>query len=106
MMTTVLLTALLTAAITVAVLALWAHYFLLPTLRRRLRADLEEEARNAADLIAARVEEAVKRGINDGVRNLPTREMIEETSRSLARTSTEMVGERLSRFFPKKGDRD
>ncbi|GAA5114739.1 hypothetical protein [Alloalcanivorax gelatiniphagus] len=101
-MTTILLTAVITAAITLLALALWAHFYLLPVLRRRLRGDLEEEARNAADLIAARVEEAVKRGINDGVRNLPTREMIEETSRSLARTSTEMVGERLSRFFNKK----
>ena len=40
--------------------------------------------------------------INDGVRNLPTREMLEETSRSLARSSTELVGERISKFFGKK----
>lgn len=101
-MTTLLLTAVVTAAFTVATLALWAHYLLLPALRRGLRRDLDEEASKAADLIALRVEEAVKRGINDGVRNLPTREMIEETSRSLARTSSELVGERLSKFFGKK----
>lgn len=101
-MAMMLLTAGITAAFTLLALALWAHFVLLPALRRGLRRDLDEEARKAADLIALRVEEAVKRGINDGVRNLPTREMIEETSRSLARTSSELVGERLSKFFSKK----
>ncbi|UWN51791.1 hypothetical protein ASALC70_04024 [Alcanivorax sp. ALC70] len=71
-------------------------------MKRALKQELDEEARKAADLIAASVEEAVKRGINDGVRNLPTREMLEETSRSLARSSTELVGERISKFFGKK----
>ncbi len=101
-MTTILLTAVITAAITLFVVALWGHFHLQPRLMRALKRELDEEARKAADLIAASVEEAVKRGINDGVRNLPTREMLEETSRSLARSSTELVGERISKFFGKK----
>ncbi|MBL7249406.1 hypothetical protein [Alloalcanivorax marinus] len=101
-MTTILLTAVISSAITLFVVALWGHFYLQPRLKSGLKRELDEEARKAADLIAASVEEAVKRGINEGVRNLPTREMLEETSRSLARSSTELVGERISKFFGKK----
>ena len=63
-MTTILLTAVITAAITLFVVALWGHFHLQPRLQRALKRELDEEARKAADLIAASVEEAVKRGIN------------------------------------------
>ena len=92
-MTAILLSAVLSAAITLAVVAIWGQVYFMPRLRRSVRQDIDEEARKASDLIAESVEEAVKRGINEGVRNLPTREMLEETSRSLARSSTELVGD-------------
>jgi hypothetical protein len=46
----------------------------------------------------------VRRGLVDGVRNLDTRDVLEGASRSLARSSAELVGERLGQIFgaPKK----
>jgi len=84
------------------VVAAWGHFYFQPRLKRQLHNELDEQTQRAARLIADRVEEAVKRGLVDGVRALPTREMLEQTSRTLARSSGEIVGDRLGRFFGKK----
>jgi hypothetical protein len=102
MMMAIVLTAAFSSLLTLLVVALWAHLFFQPRLKRDLWRELDEQSQRAARLISESVEEAVKRGLVDGVRALPTREMLEETSRSLARTSSEIVGERLGRLFGKK----
>lgn len=98
----IVLTAALSSLLTLLVVALWGHFYFQPQLKRDLQRELDEQSQRAARLISESVEEAVKRGLVDGVRALPTREMLEETSRSLARTSSEIVGERLGRLFGKK----
>tara|TARA_R110001606_G_scaffold111327_4_gene237808 strand:+ start:12873 stop:13184 length:312 start_codon:yes stop_codon:yes gene_type:complete len=98
----ILITAALSALLTLVVVAAWAHFYFQPRLKRALQQELDEQSQRAARVIADSVEEAVKRGLVDGVRALPTREMLEQTSRSLARSSGEIVGDRLGRFFGKK----
>ena len=42
------------------------------------------------------------RSLAEGVRNLPSKELLEGASRNLARSSAEMVGERLGNIFGRK----
>ncbi|WOA33157.1 hypothetical protein [Alloalcanivorax xenomutans] len=101
-MLSVVVVALSSSALTLIVVSLWGHFYFQPKLRRTLEKDMEKQTRQAAEVIGESVEAAVKRGLADGLRNLPTREILEETSRSLARSGSEIVGERLGKFFGKK----
>ncbi|MAX56429.1 MAG: hypothetical protein CL537_13130 [Alcanivoracaceae bacterium] len=102
-----LATAISSSLITLIVVALWGHFYFQPRLRNNLQRELDEQVENAAQVISERVEEGVRRGLVEGVRNLPSREVLEGASRSLARTGAELVSERLGQIFgsPRK-DRD
>ncbi len=73
-----------------------------PRLRDSLQRELDEQVEKAAQVLSDRVEEGVRRGLVEGVRNLPSKELLEGASRNLARTSAEMVGERLGQIFGRK----
>lgn len=98
----IVVSALLSAFVTLLVVALWGHFYFLPRLKRDLQKEMDEQAYKAARLISESVEDAVKKGLVDGVRSLPTREVIEHTSRSLAKSSSEIVGDRLGKFFGRR----
>jgi cell division protein FtsL len=100
----VIATAVLSSAMTLAVVALWGRFYFQPRLRDNMQKELDEQVEKAAEVLSSRVEEGVRRGLVDGVRNLDTREVLEGASRSLARSSAELVGERLGQIFgaPKK----
>ncbi len=95
----VIATAVLSSVMTLTVVALWGRFYFQPQLRDNMQKELDEQVEKAAQVLAERVEEGVRRGLVDGVRNLPSREVLEGASRSLARTSAEMVGERLGQIF-------
>ena len=95
----VIATAVLSSAMTLTVVALWGHFYFQPRLRDSMQQELDEQVEKAAQVLSSRVEEGVRRGLVDGVRNLDTREMLEGASRSLARSSAELVGERLGQIF-------
>jgi hypothetical protein len=80
----------------------WAHFYFQPRLRDSLQRELDEQVEKAAQVLSDRVEEGVRRGLVEGVRNLPSKELLEGASRNLARTSAEMVGERLGQIFGRK----
>ncbi|EKF75299.1 hypothetical protein A11A3_04945 [Alcanivorax hongdengensis A-11-3] len=98
----VLMTAVLCAVITLLVVALWAHFYFQPRLRGSLQKELDAQVEQAATVLAERVEEAVRRGLVEGVRDLPSREVLQGASRNLARTSAELVGERLGQIFGRR----
>ena len=103
----IVLTAALSSLFTLVAVAIWGHFYFQPRLRSNLQKELDEQVENAAQVLAERVEEGVRRGLVDGVRNLPSREVLEGASRSLARTSAELVSERLGQIFGGgKRDRD
>ncbi|MCG8391466.1 MAG: hypothetical protein MI745_00120 [Pseudomonadales bacterium] len=91
--------AVLSSALTLTVVALWAHFHFQPKLRSNLQEEMDEQVERAAQVLSERVEEGVRRGLVEGVRNLPSREVLEGASRSLARTSAELVSERLGQIF-------
>lgn len=98
----ILATAVTASLMTLGVLAAWMKFFVSPSLARDLETLLREQAEQAADLMAVKVEEAVRRGIVDGVTSLPTREVLQGTTRNIARTSVEIVEERLGSLFGKR----
>ena len=100
-------TAISSSLITLIVVAFWGHFYFQPRLRNNLQQELDEQVENAAQVISERVEEGVRRGLVEGVRNLPSREVLEGASRSLARTGAELVSERLGQIFgsPRKDRR-
>ena len=95
----ILLTALASAGLTLAMIALWMHFWMAPRMARDLEELLSEQSERAADLMAEKVEEGVRRGVRDGVTQLPTREVLQDTTRNMARTSVEIVESRLGTIF-------
>ncbi|MEQ3636731.1 hypothetical protein [Alcanivorax sp.] len=91
--------ALLSSFFTLLVVSVWAHFYFQPRLRDSLRRELDEQVEKAAQVLSDRVEDGVQRGLKEGVRNLPSKELLEGASRKLARSSAEMVSERLGNIF-------
>ena len=102
----IIATAVLSSLLTLCVVAIWAHFYFQPRLRNSLQEELDEQVESAAKVLSERVEEGVRRGLVEGVRNLPSREVLEGASRSLARTGAELVSDRLNQIFggPRKKD--
>ena len=88
---TVLATALLSSAFT---LLFAIHYF-----RRNTQSRVDEAVTRAIERFKAEVgpdiERRVKQGVLEGVKSLPTREMLLDTTRSIARTGLDIVGDGL-----------
>ena len=100
--TWIVASALLSSLFTLVAVGVWAHFYFQPSLRDSLQRELDEQVEKAAQVLSDRVEEGVRRGLVEGVRNLPSKELLEGASRNLARTSAEMVGERLGQIFGRK----
>jgi hypothetical protein len=99
-------TALLSASLTCAALAWWLQY----RARPRIMAQLDEEFRlrlkEASDVLAVRVEEAVRRGVRDGFTSLASKEVIQGTTRNIARTGAGFVEDSLGRILGRRPIRD
>ena len=97
-----LVTAIFSALFTLSVVAAWMHFIVSPRVAADLETLLREQADRAADLMAEKVEEGVRRGVIDGVTSIPTREVLQGTTRNIARTSVEIVESRLGQIFGRR----
>lgn len=102
----IIVTAVLSSLLTVSIAALWFQFRTRPSLMRQLDEEFRDRLGEASEVIGERVEEAVRQGLIEGVSALPTREFLEGTTRTLARTSAEMVEERVNRLFRRRGGRE
>lgn len=89
----------LSSLFTLAVVGLWLNFSVRPSLKRELEQFFAEQGEQASNRIAERVESAVKRGVVEGVKSLSTRDVLQDTTRNLAKTSAEIVEERLGSFL-------
>lgn len=103
---TVAATGLLSGVSACVISALWFRYRELPRARKELERTLRERVDEGADVIAERVEAAVRRGVTEGFTGLARREVLEDTTRTIARTGAEFVEERLGRIFGRRGRGD
>ena len=98
----IIATAALSSLFTVVAAFLWFRFRTRPSLMRQLDEEFRDRLAEASDVIGERVEEAVRQGLIEGVSALPTREVLEGTTRTLARTSAEMVEDRVNRLFRRR----
>jgi len=88
---TILATAVLSSLITL-VIAL--HYF-----RKHAKPRYDKAVGDAIERFKAEVgpeiEQRVKQGILEGIKSLPTREMLRDTTRTIAKTGLDIVGDGL-----------
>lgn len=102
---TIFATAALSSLFTVVAAFLWFRFRTRPSLMRQLDEEFRDRLSEASEVIGERVEEAVRQGLIEGVSALPTREVLEGTTRTLARTSAEMVEDRVNRLFRRRASR-
>lgn len=95
----VIAVAMLSAVLTCVSLAAWTQYWLRPRLMQQLDEEFRSRLAEASDVLAARVEDAVRRGVIDGVTRLGTREVIEGATRNFARTGAGLVEDSLGRIL-------
>lgn len=96
---TILVTALLSSIFTTVVAFCWFQFRMRPSLMDQLDEEFRQRLAEASEVIGERVEEAVRQGLVEGVSALGSLEVLEGTTRNLARSSAEMVEERVSRLF-------
>lgn len=82
----------LSAALTALLVALAFQRLVVPRLEERLRARLEAEREEFAQAVAR----SVRKGLLEGVSALPSREVLQDTTRTIARTGMELVGDGLN----------
>lgn len=93
------------AAAACIAMALWMNFWLKPRLAKQFDDEFRVRLKEAADVLAARVEEAVRKGVTDGVTRLASREVIEGTTRNIARTGAGIVEEGLGRILGRRDRR-
>lgn len=93
-----ILTALASSLITVGILAWYFQRVLLPRLER----DFERLLRAATAELGREVEERVKRGVLEGVAAIPSAEMLQQTTRTVAQTGVDLVGAGLNSLLGRK----
>lgn len=89
----------LSSLFTLAAVGAWLNFSVRPSLKRELEQFFAEQGEQVSNQIAERVESAVKRGVVEGVKSLSTRDVLQDTTRNLAKTSAEIVEERLGGFL-------
>jgi|SRR5690554_2080253 len=103
---TIVATALLSAALTCSVIAWWVQYRVRPRFMAQLDEEFRQRLKEASDVMAARVEDAVSRGVRDGFTSLASKEVIQGTTRTIARTGAGFVEDSLDKILgrrPSKG---
>ncbi len=93
-----LLTAVLTSAITLGV-GYWIY-------DRHLKARVQQAVDEKIEKLGATMEERVRNGIVQGVASIPSVEVIRGTTRTMAETGVNIIGESLGAIFgkPRKPD--
>lgn len=104
---TIILTALASALCTCLILAWWWQQWARPRLMAQLDEEFRLRLKEASDVISARVEEAVRKGVRDGFTSLASREVLEGTTRNIARTGAGLVEDSIGRILGRRrGDDD
>lgn len=94
--------ALLSAVMTTGLLYFVFVWKVLPRIEERVAARLEQ---SREDIVQA-VERGVRRGLFEGVASsLPSREALQDTTRTIARTGMEMMGDGLSAWLGSRRQR-
>lgn len=99
------LVALGSAAVACMALAMWMTLWLKPRLEKQFDEEFRVRLAEASDVLAARVEEAVRKGVMDGFTRLASKEVLEGTTRNIARTGADIFEEGIGRILGRRSGR-
>ncbi len=107
------LIAVFVAVVVACALMMGVAWWLLGRRIRLLRVEIEREMDRATseattrigDEVEARVRRGVRDGIRDGVTSLPSREVLEGTTRAAAKAGADLIGEGLGTLLGGRRDR-
>jgi hypothetical protein len=102
---TILVTALLSAALTCSVIAWWLQNRVRPRFLEQMDEEFRLRLKEASDVISARVEESVRKGVRDGFTSLASKEVIQGTTRNIARTGAGFVEDSLGKILGRRPPR-
>lgn len=97
----VIATALLSSVFTLGIGYVVLHRYM----RKQFEAGLKEAIRRINAEVGPEIESRVKKGVRDGVKSLPSREVLKETTWNMARTGAELVNEGIKPFLKKRRTR-
>ena len=103
----IVITAIITSLLTLALLRWYVETHLQPMLKQMLDDAIEKLQQQAAP----EIEERVKRGILEGIKAIPSREILRDTTLTMAKTGLELMGDSFklatrTRDRPKKPDQE
>lgn len=88
---TIVATALLSSLLTLGV----AHLFFQKRLKSRYEAGLADAIERFKAEVGPEIEARVKQGVLEGIKSLPSREMLRDTTRTIAKTGLDIMGDSL-----------
>jgi len=98
MLVTTLITIITTAFITSVTTITICHFYF----EKKIKHQLDDKIENSIEKLGDVVEEKVRQGIINGVASIPSREVLLDTTRTIAKTGADIVEEGLSTFFGKR----
>ncbi len=84
-------TAVLTSLLTLAL----AQYIFNKRLKHRFEAELSDAIERLKAEVGPEIEARVKKGVLEGIKSLPSREILRDTTRSIAKTGLDIMGDGL-----------
>lgn len=88
-------TALFSAILTCILMGYWFKTRLWPQLWQQVDQEFRQRLEEASDVIGGRVETSVRKGVVDGVTSFATPQGISGTTRTIAKSSVDFVGDSL-----------
>lgn len=96
------LTAVSSSLLTVIIIGVYVEKIARPRLERELGEMLKNRSQKGMETLEGRIEKAVRRGVIDGVQALTSKEVLQDTTRSLARTGAELVEGRINQMLGRR----
>lgn len=88
---TIIATALLSSLLTLGI----ANYIFQKRVKKRYEAGLKEAIEQFKAEVGPEIEARVKKGVMEGIKSLPSREMLRDTTRTIAKTGLDIMGDSL-----------
>lgn len=87
----IIATALLSSLLTLGI----AHYIFQKRFKHRLEQGVTDAIERFKEEVGPEIEARVKQGVVEGIKSLPSREMLRDTTRTIAKTGLDIVGDGL-----------
>ncbi len=96
----IILTAVLSSLLTLGV----AYYFIRKLVQERGEKTVREITERFKNDVGPELEKRVAQGVRSGFASLPSREVLRDTTRNMAKTGVDIVGDTLKPFLKQKGN--